>query len=46
MNKYIFPMDKVEVTDISGKCGMLTLMGPGSDELLEGLAAVRKTRCQ
>jgi len=37
--KYIFPMDKVEVMDISERCGMLTLVGPGSDELLAELGA-------
>jgi glycine cleavage system aminomethyltransferase T len=39
--KYIFPMDKVDIQDISSRCGMLTLIGPGADELLQELGAVR-----
>eukprot|EP00951_Prasinocladus_malaysianus_P018803 scaffold151034_cov27-Prasinocladus_malaysianus.AAC.1 len=33
-------MDKVEVVDISSKCGMHTLIGPESDSLLRELNAV------
>eukprot|EP00192_Tetraselmis_astigmatica_P005817 CAMPEP_0117671772 /NCGR_PEP_ID=MMETSP0804-20121206/13530_1 /TAXON_ID=1074897 /ORGANISM="Tetraselmis astigmatica, Strain CCMP880" /LENGTH=452 /DNA_ID=CAMNT_0005480291 /DNA_START=414 /DNA_END=1773 /DNA_ORIENTATION=+ len=39
LNKYIFPMDRVEIQDVSSKCGMLTIMGPGCHELLEEIKA-------
>lgn len=37
--KYIFPMDKIDIQDMSSRCGMLTLIGPGADELLQELGA-------
>jgi len=37
MNKYIFPMDKVEVGNLSGEMAMLTLVGGGAAEMLGGV---------
>jgi len=35
--KYVFPADRVEVDDVSDRCSMLTIMGPGADDLLREL---------
>lgn len=40
LDKYIFPADDVTVTDVSGKCCMLTLMGPQADDVMKELAGV------
>ncbi|WP_041238135.1 YgfZ/GcvT domain-containing protein [Gloeothece citriformis] len=37
MDRYIFPMDKVELTDISEQNAIFTLLGPHSDRILEKL---------
>jgi tRNA-modifying protein YgfZ len=37
MDRYIFPMDRVELKDISSENALLTLMGPQSDRLLKQL---------
>lgn len=35
MYKYLFPMDKVEITDISDENAIFTLIGPNSDNILK-----------
>ena len=37
MDRYLFPMDKVEITDIADKNSVFTVMGDNSDEVLKHL---------
>jgi tRNA-modifying protein YgfZ len=37
MDKYLFPMDRVQLKDITDDTAMFTLIGPGSDALLDKL---------
>jgi folate-binding Fe-S cluster repair protein YgfZ len=41
LDKYIFPADDVTVNDVSERCGMLTIMGPQADDVMQELAGVR-----
>jgi folate-binding Fe-S cluster repair protein YgfZ len=41
LDKYIFPADDVTVADVSERCGMLTIMGPQADDVMQELAGVR-----
>ncbi|WIA42885.1 hypothetical protein OEZ86_008804 [Tetradesmus obliquus] len=38
LDKFIFPADDVEVSDVSGRCGMLTILGPQADDVMQELA--------
>ena len=40
-DKYIFPADKVAVTDISSRCKMFSLIGPAADDVLQEIGGVR-----
>lgn len=40
MDKYLFPADQVEVSDMSSRCALLTLVGPDSGNLLKELGGV------
>jgi hypothetical protein len=37
MDRYLFPMDRVELKDVSGESAIFSLIGPESDALLEKL---------
>jgi len=39
LQMYIFPGDKVEISDISSQTSMFSLLGPGSDRLMHELQA-------
>eukprot|EP00803_Ostreobium_quekettii_P008605 evm.model.scf_1900.2 EVM.evm.TU.scf_1900.2 scf_1900:10185-11654(-) len=41
--RHIFRGDNVELQDVEGRCSVLSLIGPGSDGLLEGLGAGKGT---
>ncbi|WIA22427.1 hypothetical protein OEZ85_004730 [Tetradesmus obliquus] len=38
LDKFIFPADDVEVSDVSGRCGMLTILGSQADDVMQELA--------
>jgi hypothetical protein len=40
LDKFIFPADDVTVNDVSERCGMLTIMGPQADDVMQELAGV------
>ncbi len=39
MDKYLFPMDRVQLKDVTNDTAAFTLIGPGSDALLDKLGA-------
>ncbi|MFB2975425.1 YgfZ/GcvT domain-containing protein [Microseira sp. BLCC-F43] len=39
MDKYLFPMDRVQLKDVTDDTAMFALIGPGSDALLDKLGA-------
>lgn len=43
LDRYIFPMDRVELKDISGENAIFSLIGPESDSVLEQLSDERPT---
>jgi folate-binding Fe-S cluster repair protein YgfZ len=42
LDKFIFPADDVTVNDVSERCGMLTIMGPQADDVMQELAGVSR----
>jgi folate-binding Fe-S cluster repair protein YgfZ len=44
LDKFIFPADDVTVDDVSERCGMLTIMGPQADDVMQELAGVSRNR--